>query len=166
MAQLPKTVRDFTAFIDGTGLAGRIKQATLPTITLSTEEHTAGGMAGTVDVFMGKADKMEIELEMDGMSDEFLQGIGDPDFPITMRGAISNGGRKESAIFETRGLFREAELGNLTRSDKGMTKLKSTLSYFKATIADRVVYEIDVLGGRLIVDGKDLLQEQRAALGI
>ncbi|GLQ20514.1 phage major tail tube protein [Algimonas porphyrae] len=166
MIELPKVVSDFTAFIDGRGLAGRINEAKIPAIGLVTEEHTAGGMGGTVDIWMGLVEKMETEVTVDGMSAAFTEGLGRSDFPLTLRGVLVNDDVTEQAIFQTRGLYKKAEFGDLKRKDKGSQKLMATLSYFKATIGSVEIVEVDVINKIFIVDGVDRFAEHRAALGL
>ena len=166
MAQYPTTVVNFTAFIDGTSLAGRVTKGVVPNLTLATEEHSAGGMAGTVDVFTGALEKLEAELEMAGLSPDFMAGLGRTDFPLTLRGSISDGTAPNSAIYQMRGLFRSLETGDFERGNKGMQKIGVTLTYLKVTIAGRELAEADVLGSRLIIDGRDLMADHRAALGL
>lgn len=163
--KLPNLVTDFVAFIDGIGYAGSIKEATLPKIALVTEEHIAGGMGGTIEIFMGAVEKMELSMTIDGLSPEFLKTLGNPDTPLTLRGALKSGAVTETAIFQTRGLYKEIEFGNMARKDKGSQKLTAILTYFKATIGGVEIIEVDVLGKIFKVNGKDLMAEQRAALG-
>lgn len=165
MIKLPKTVSDFTGFLDGTDMAGRIDEATPPAVTLLTEEHMAGGMAGTLDIFMGGVEKLEMNLTMTGLSPDFLKRFGEADVPLTARGVISDGSNTVPAIFQTRGLFRQAEFGALARKNKGSTKITATLSYYKVTIDGEDIFEIDVLNKILIINGKDLLADHRTALG-
>ncbi len=41
---LPKILKNFNAFVDGRGYAGRIDEISLPKLSIKTEEHRAGGM--------------------------------------------------------------------------------------------------------------------------
>lgn len=165
MAKLPHVIKDFTGFVDGVGFAGRIQEGKLPKIALVTEEHTAGGMGGSVDIGMGLLEKLEAELTMDGMSADFTKMLGQPDGGLTLRGSISDGYTTEAAVFQMRGLFKEVEFGNMKRKDKGTTKLAVTLTYFKANIAGVDVTEVDVLNKVWRVHGTDRFAEQTAALG-
>jgi len=165
MAQLPQFVKDFTAYLDGAGLAGMIDEATLPSISLETEDHSAGGMGGTVDIWMGLIEKLEVYLTMTGLSSSFTDQLGNPDTAITNRGVISDGQTTSSAIFQMRGLFKKVEFGALKRKDKGSTKITATLTYYKVTIADKVIIEIDILNKVFVRNGVDLFTEHRKALG-
>ena len=165
MAELPKIIKDFTGFIDGVGMAGRLDEGKLPKIALVTEEHVAAGMGGTVDLGMGHLEKMEAELTMFGLSSDFTKMLGDPDGGLTLRGAISDGVTTEAAVFQMRGLFKEVEFGNMKRADKGSTKIMVTLTYFKTNIGGVDVLEVDVINKVWRVHGVDRFAEQSAALG-
>lgn len=41
---LQKILKNFNAFVDGRGYAGRIDEISLPKLSIKTEEHRAGGM--------------------------------------------------------------------------------------------------------------------------
>lgn len=165
MVKLPKIIRDFTSFQDGVGLAGRCEEATIPDIDFVTEEHTAGGMGGTVDLWMGLMAKMESEITLTGMSSDFTRQLGKPDGTMTHRGDLSDGKVSEAAIFEMRGLFKKGTFGSMKRKDKGQTKVMASLTYFKATIGGREVVEIDVINKVCRIDGEDRFAESRANLG-
>lgn len=165
MAQLPKIIKDFTGFIDGVGLAGRLEEGTLPKVALVTEEIALAGMGGTVDASMGLLEKMESDLTMVGLSSDFTKMIGSEDGGLTLRGAISDGTETQAAVFQMRGLFKEVEFGSMKRKDKGSTKIMVSLSYFKANIGGTDVLEVDVINKIFKVHGVDRFAEQRAALG-
>lgn len=165
MAQLPKIIKDFTAFIDGFGMAGRLEEGTIPKVALVTEELALAGMGGTVDASMGLLEKMESALTMVGLSSDFTRMLGAEDGGLTLRGAISDGSETQAAVFQMRGLFKEVEFGSMKRKDKGSTKLMATLSYFKANIGGVDVIEVDVVNKVFLVHGVDRFADQRAALG-
>jgi len=165
MAQLPKIIKDFTGWIDGVGLAGRLEEGTLPKVALVTEEIVLAGMGGTVDGSMGLLEKMESALTMVGLSSDFTKMLGSEDGALTLRGAISDGSETQSAIFQMRGLFKEVEFGSMKRKDKGSTKIMATLSYFRATVENVEVLECDVMNKVFRVHGVDRFAELRAALG-
>ena len=58
---LPKILKNFNAFVDGRGYAGRIDEISLPKLSIKTEEHRAGGMDIPVAIDMGM-EKLEAEL--------------------------------------------------------------------------------------------------------
>ncbi len=164
MAIKPHSLVDFSAFVDGVGLAGKVTEGAAPKVALLVEEHLAGGMGGTVDIMMGAVEKMETTVSMSGVEADYYSRIGS-EISMTYRGATNDGESTRAVIHQMRGLVREADGDALKRKDKGMVKNTMTVEYYKLTINDKVILEIDVMGKSFIVDGKDLWAEQRAALG-
>lgn len=165
MARLPSTVRDFAAYAEEVGYAGRCDELKLPEVALATEEYRAGGLGGTVDLPMGHLEKMEAEMMLSGLDPEYTRVLGQEDGALTFRGSIGDGFTEGEAIFEMRGFFKKAAFGDLKTGDKGSTRLTCNVRYFKATIADVVVLEVDIINKRWVVDGVDRFAAQRAALG-
>ena len=50
---LPRTLRNFSLFVDGTGYAGKVTELTLPTLTIQNEEYRAGGLDAPIAIDMG-----------------------------------------------------------------------------------------------------------------
>ena len=59
---LPRVLKAFAAFVDGTNYMGEVPEVTLPTLSRKMEEYRAGGMQGPVDLDFGQ-EKMEAELK-------------------------------------------------------------------------------------------------------
>lgn len=163
---LPKTLRNFIAFIDGFGWAGVIEEGMPPKLALVTEEYEGGGMAGPVDLDMGSVAKLEGELTFAEYNPSILGHFGKVDLPITLRGAQTADGTTESVIWQMRALIRELDPGTLKRGDGARLKLAYTASYLKLTVAEQEVIEIDQVNMIRKVGGVDQLDDQRRALGI
>ncbi|MBE0529546.1 MAG: phage major tail tube protein [Rhodospirillales bacterium] len=161
---LPKTLKNFTVFVDGVGYAGRIEEGAPPKTTLDTQEFAGGGMAGTVDIPMGTVAKMEFEFTLAEMNPDVIGKLGQADVPITFRGA--QGTENEAVIIETRSLIREPDLGTWKRGDKNTLKIAATASYYKLSIAGSDVIEVDVEAMKFVVRGVDQLAAVRTALGL
>ncbi len=165
MSQLPHSLVDFTAFVDGVGRAGKVTEGAGPKVALLVEEYIGGGMGGSVDIPMGAVEKMETTISMNGVEADYYRHIGKT-IGMTYRGATNDGESTQAVIHQMRGLMREADGDAMKRKDKGMVKNTMTVEYYKLTIGNDVVLEIDVMGKRFIVDGNDIWAEQRAALGL
>lgn len=165
MIKLPELLTDYTMFKNGTDYAGQVDELSLGKIVGVGEEILAGGMAAPIDVFMGRVEKMTIEAGCHGITSEFTEGLFDPDYSVTFRGAVGPVSDSKAVIIETRGLYKELEIGAFSATNKGSQKFTATLGYLKISIGSAVPLEIDVLGKKIIVHGKDLLASQRAALG-
>lgn len=165
---LPKTLTNFTAFIDGFGWAGKITEGTPPSLALLTEEYHAGGMAAPVDLDMGSVEKLEFELTFGEYNALLYRYIGQNNVPITLRGAqaAADGSGTESVVYSTRCLVKATDPGSWQRGQRGTQKLMLTASYLKVTINEVPVAEVDVETMVRVVDGVDQLAATRRALGI
>lgn len=161
---LPKTLKNFTVFVDGANYAGRIQEGAPPKIAIDTQEWSGGGMAGTVDIPMGTIQKMEFEYTLGEMAGEIIGKLGRKDVPVTFRGA--QGDENEAVIIDTRVLMREVDLGTWKRGDKNTMKIANTASYYKLTVAGAVIIEIDVENMKYVVNGVDQMAAMRTALGM
>jgi P2 family phage contractile tail tube protein len=65
-----------------------------------------------------------------------------------------------------RGRHKEVDSGEWKTGESSTTKVSSTNSYAKLTINGEVLYEVDLVNMIEIVDGVDLMEEHRNALGL
>ncbi|QXY84980.1 hypothetical protein EWI73_14120 [Salmonella bongori] len=65
-----------------------------------------------------------------------------------------------------RGRHKEVDSGEWKTGESSSTKVSSTNSYAKLTINGEVLYEVDLVNMVEIVDGVELMEEHRNALGL
>ena len=164
---LPKTLMDFNVFADGESWAGRAREVTLPNLTQKTEEYSAGGMAGTVDIPLGPMEKMEFDITF-AEHNPLIYGLaGRDDVPVSLRGALGSGGAPPAPMLvEMRTLIRSIEPGSFKRGEASAVKLMGTASYLRLVINGSAVLEIDAVGYIHTLAGRDLLAGARTALGL
>ncbi len=161
---LPKTLRNFNAFVDGIGYAGQIAEGTPPALTLQTEEYQGGGMAGPVDISMASVEKMEMSLTFKEHNPAIIGLFGRDDVAVSLRGAA--GPENQAIIIETRGLFRANEQGDWKAGNEGANlKVDMTPHYYKQTVNGETVIEIDKINMIFVAGGVDHLAGMKAALG-
>jgi uncharacterized protein len=167
--QLPRVLKNLNLFIDGRGYAGRVDQITLPTLTLVTEEHRAGGMDAPVDLDMGM-EVLRSTFTLSDFDEEVYALFGRLDaeaVPFSVRGALQAQGQETTPVIaQMRGGVRELDPGDWAPGTKNTLTCEATLSYFRLTIGAREVVEVDVPNMVRIVDGFDQLAGQRLALGL
>ena len=161
---IPKTLKNFTCFVDGVGYAGLVEEGAMPKLALMVEEYQGGGMAGTVDIDMGSVEKLEFELSFAEYNPALMGLFGRNDLQVTLRGA--QGPENEAVIVETRGLFRELDGGSWKAGEKGTLKCSFTASYVKMTVAGQELVEIDIEGLVFKSGGVDRNASMRSALGL
>lgn len=86
---LPRVLKNFNLFIDGTGYAGRVQEVTLPKLTHRTEEFKMGGLDTPVQVDMG-LEKLESDITLSEYDTYVIKLFGIEDnslLPISLRGS-------------------------------------------------------------------------------
>ncbi len=165
---IPKILKNFNAFVDGRGYAGRVDEVTLPKLTVKTEEHRAGGMDVPVEIDMGM-EKLEAEITFAEYDAELFRLFGLVDgnsVSVTLRGAIQAGGDAEPVVVSLRGSFRELDSGNWKAGDKATLKCMMAVRYYRLNISGSDVIEIDAENMIRIIGGEDQMASIRQAIGI
>lgn len=165
---LPRKLKKFTAWVDGTGYLGKVQELEPPKLSLKTEEYRAGGMDAPVEIDMGM-EKLEANATFAEYSPELFEKFGvveGKDVPFTFRGAIRANAEADEVILEMRGRIRELDTGTWKAGDDSTLKIAIALRYYKVTIAGEEVIEIDPVNMIRKIGGVDQLETERSALGI
>ena len=165
---LPKKLKKFTAFVDGTGYLGKVEEVEPPKLVVKTEEYRSGGMDASVEIDMGM-EKLEATITFAEYSPELFTKFGvidGADVPFTLRGAIQADSEADAVIIELRGRIRELDPGSWKAGDNTTLKVAVAVRYYKLTIAGKEVVEIDPVNMIRKIGGVDQLASQRAALAV
>lgn len=167
---LPNTLKNFNAFNDGKSFMGLIEELKLPKLSRKMEEFRGGGMDGPVDIDVGQ-EKLEIEQVCGGFVVDAYKAYGltkAAGVLIRFAGAYQRDDTGDVMAVEivVRGRHKEIDPGDAKGGDKGKTTIKSTLTYYKLTVDGKEVLEIDLLSFLFKVDGTDMLEAQRKAIGL
>ena len=169
MAMIPETLANMNLFVDGKSFQGDVPSLTLPKLTLKMEEHRAGGMDLAVEMDQGM-EKQEAGFVTTGVRRESLKFFGLADgtsFNGTFRGAFKGRKGKITPVVVTlRGSLKEVDMGDWKAGDKAEIKHNVAVTYYKLEVDGQVIYEIDALGMKRVINGVDQLVEQRRALGL
>jgi P2 family phage contractile tail tube protein len=177
---LPKILKNFNAFVDGKGFAGRIEEIQLPKLTLKTEEFRAGGMDVPVQIDLGM-EKMEAELTFAEYDPDMFRlfGItggstsgGNAGISFTLRGGMQSTGSAESVVINLRGIIKELDAGTWKAGEKSTLKCIVAAHYYRLTIGggsaanNHELIEIDAENMIRKINGSDQLSSLRSAIGI
>ncbi|MDQ7091749.1 MAG: phage major tail tube protein [Methylococcales bacterium] len=166
---LDDILKNMNLFVDGRGQAGNIEEITLPKLASKTEEFRNGGMDAAVEVEMGM-EKLEMDFTLTRFDKAVLKlyGLAPGKLkPLTIRGSlVSENGDEVAVTINLMGMVKEVDSGSWKPGDKATLKLAVALRYYKLTIDNEVIYEIDVPNMVRIIDGVDQLATTRANLGI
>jgi len=167
---LPKKLKKFAIFNEGQMYLGEIDEIVLPKLTAKMEEWRGGGMDMAVDADMGM-EKMTLEWTVGGYAVQPFRQFGvlrADGVMLRFAGAIQAEDSADVIPVEVvaRGRHSEIDPGSSKAGEDTAIKITSSLVYYKLTINNRVEVEIDALNMVKIVDGVDLMEPFRRALGI
>jgi P2 family phage contractile tail tube protein len=166
---LPKILRNFSLYVDGIGYAGRVTEATPPTLSVQTEEFRAGGMDAPAEIDMG-LEAMELAFTLAEYDPAVLRKFGLLDqsaVQVALRGAmVDNGTDATPIVINGTGHFKEFDPGNFTAGEATEASFTMGLRYYRLTIDGNVLHEVDVVNMTRIINGVDQLASIRTAIGI
>lgn len=166
---LPRKLKHFNAFLDGESWLGLIPELTLPKLARKLDDYRGGGMEGPVKVDMGQ-EGIEIDFTT-GFDGRIFKKYGAASASALLLRFAGSWQRDDvgdvSAVeIVVRGRIAEIDHGNAKAGDDAPVKVKMALSYYKLSVDNQVLIEIDLLNFVHNVDGTDQLAAHRAALGI
>jgi len=166
---IPQMLSNTNLFVDGVSFAGDVPSLTLPKLTVKTEAHRGGGMAGEIEMDMG-LEKLEASWTSTGVRREMMKYFGLSDqtgCTAVFRGAFKGlKGQITPVIATLRGMLKEVDPGDWKAGDKAEMKYAMAVTYYKLEIDGRVMYEIDMVNAVRVIDGVDQLAAERSALGL
>ena len=131
-----------------------------------------GGMPGAVDVDLGLDDSaLDTEFSIGGTELLLFKQMGKATvdgIQLRFTGSIQRDdtGEVQAVELVVRGRHKEVDSGEWKTGESNTTKVTSTNSYAKLTINGEVLYEVDLINMVEIVDGVDLMEAHRNALGL
>ncbi|CFQ36792.1 phage major tail tube protein [Yersinia bercovieri] len=168
---LPRKLKLMNLFNDGRDYMGIVSAITLPKLTRKLENYRGGGMNGVAPIDLGlDDDALSMEWSMGGLDELVLQQWGAPKVdgvPLRFAGAYQRDdtGEVTAVEVEIRGRHKEIDGGESKQGEDTETKVSTQCTYYKLTIDGKVVMEIDVVNLIEMVNGVDLLEAQRKAIG-
>ncbi|WP_271460990.1 phage major tail tube protein [Pantoea leporis] len=169
---LPRKLKHLNLFNAGDNWQGLIESVTLPKITRKFEKYRGGGMDGAVDIDMGLDDgALDTEFTCGGVEAKLFKQMGTltvDGVQLRFTGSIQRDdtGEVQAVELVVRGRHKELDSGEWKTGESSTTKVSGTNSYAKLTINGEVLYEIDLVNMIHIVDGTDLMEAHRNALGL
>jgi P2 family phage contractile tail tube protein len=162
-------LRKFVCFVDGFGKLGDCEAATLPVLTVKTEEYRGGGMDTPVEVDLG-TEKLEFKFTMTSVDDQVIEKWGlapGQQKQFTLRGSLaSSAGEVANVVANMRGIIKNIDFQEFKPGDKMSVEFQVALDYYKLSKGDRVMIEIDIENVKRIVGGVDQLNNDRINLGL
>jgi P2 family phage contractile tail tube protein len=162
-------LKNLTAWVDGRGYAGQVKDVNPPKLTQKTDEFQGGGMVAPVAITVGM-EKLMADFQLIAYDADVLALFGVVEgsaVPLTIRGALESfDGTVTSIVMTMRGKITELDPGTWTPGEVPFLKCTMALNYYKLQHGTKVVTEIDVENMIASISGTDTLTAFRAALGL
>ncbi|MDR2008097.1 MAG: phage major tail tube protein [Alphaproteobacteria bacterium] len=170
LSTIPKILKDFAVYIDGTRYAGQVSEIELPKITIKKEDYRVGYM--NVPITMG-LEPMECTITMT----EQVKGIfllmgmlnNNSGSLVSFRGYQEGEGgldASNSIEIQMRGVFTEYDMGTAKKGDVPSYKLKIALQQYIYKQDNVELISIDPYTNTFKVGETDQLVSSKKALGI
>lgn len=168
---LPKKLKHMNLFNEGASYMGQCGTVTLPKLTRKLEAWRGAGMDGAAKVDLGMGDDLDLEWTLGGIDITVLKQYGVAQangVMLRFAGSYQQDDTGETIPVEvvTRGRHEEIDMGDAAPGEDTEHKIKTVLTYYKLIVDGADVIEIDTLAMIFTVDGKDLLAEHRANIGV
>lgn len=167
---LPRKLKNFNLFVVGLSYAGLVPEITLPKLSRKTEDYRAGGMGGPIKSLQG-LEALEMQWTLAGYDFTALAQWGSQSVGgllLRFAGALQSedSGAISSVEVVMRGAHTEVDFGAAKAGDKTEIKISTALSYYKLSLNNLPLIEIDVVNLIERVGGVDLAVDERAAIGL
>lgn len=167
---LPKKLKFFQLSIEGIGYMHEVPELVLPTLARNMVDYQSGGMDMPIKSDMG-GQAMTMEWTSAGVLPEVFGQFGAQKHDaVALRFSGAHQADDSDAVqavqIVARGRHSQIDPGTAKKGEDTPVKVTSELSYYKLTIDGKDIIEIDPLNMVYKVNGKDLLADHRAALGL
>ncbi|GGE50515.1 major tail tube protein [Halopseudomonas oceani] len=169
---MPRKLKNFNIFNDANSYQGIAKNITLPALARKMEAYRGGGMNGPVKADLGLSDDgIQVEWTLGGWDLLAIRQWGATSasaVALRFTGAVQQDdtGATQAVEVVMRGRHEEIDFGNAEPGGDTEHSITTTCTYYKLSVDGEVLVEIDILNMVEIVNGEDILADQRAALGI
>ena len=169
---LPKKLKHLNLFNDGNSYLGVVKSVTLPALARKMESYRGGGMNGGVKADLGMADDgLQFDWKTGGLDLISLKQFGAVNasaVALRFSGSFQQDDTGETSTVEiaVRGRHESIEMGEAKAGDDTEHGIKTTCTYYKLTVDNEEIIEIDLLNFIEKVGGVDMLEKQRSAIGV
>jgi len=169
---LPRKLKNLNLFNDANSYVGVVKSVTLPPLGRKMESYRGGGMNGPVKADLGFSDDgIQFEWKTGGLDLIALRQFGAVNasgVALRFSGAFQRDDTGDVSAVELvmRGRHETIEMGDAQPGEDTEHSITTTCSYYKLIVDNEDIIEIDLLNFIENVNGVDLLEKQRAAIGL
>ncbi|RAS17400.1 phage major tail tube protein [Paraburkholderia bryophila] len=167
---MPRKMKGFNLFHNGTNFVGQTKEITLPKLTRKMEDYQGGGMSGPIQIDFGQ-EAIQLEWTCGGFMPDVLKQYG-----ITKHDGVllrfAGGYQAEdkdgydSIEVVVKGRHKEIDFGSTKPKEDTEMKITTVASYYKLSVNGEDLIEMDFINMIEKINGVDLLQQLRNAIGL
>jgi P2 family phage contractile tail tube protein len=169
---MPRKLKNLNLFNDANNYVGVVKSVTLPPLGRKMEAYRGGGMNGPVKADLGFSDDgIQFEWKTGGLDLISLKQFGAVNasgVALRFSGPFQQDDTGETSTVEVvmRGRHETIEMGDAQPGEDTEHSMTTTCSYYKLTVDGEEIIEIDLLNFIEKVNGVDMLEKQRTAMGL
>lgn len=163
---LPRIIKNFNAFLDGTSYFGLVEEGKLPAVKIQTEAHRGSGMDGPIGLDVGM-EGMTAELTFSEWLPAVIGKLGRQERIVLRPAKGSATDFTASPVIATMtGLITASEPDALKAGTGAKMKMAMDLRAYRLEIDGETVFNIDLVNAVREIGGTDQLAELRRAMGI
>ncbi|WP_027794574.1 phage major tail tube protein [Paraburkholderia acidipaludis] len=167
---LPSKLKGFNLFHNGENFAGKVAEVALPKLTRKMEDYQGGGMSGPIKIDFGQ-EGIQMEWTAAGFLKSVLQSYGTLKHDgVLLRFAGGYQAEDSTSIdaieVVVRGRHMEIDPGTAKAKEDTAFKVTTVASYYKLTVNGETIIEIDFVNMIENINGTDLMQALRTAIGL
>ena len=169
---LPRKLKNLNLFNDANSYLGVAKSVTPPPLGRKMEAYRGGGMNGPVKADLGFSDDgIQFEWKTGGLDLISLKQFGAVNasgVALRFSGSFQQDDTGEVSAVEIvlRGRHETIDMGEAVPGEDTEHSITTTCTYYKLIVDNEEIIEIDLLNFIEKVNGVDMLEKQRAAIGI
>jgi len=169
---LPAKIKHLNFFNEGQTYIGQSESFTRPKLARKFEAFRGGGMHGAVHIDHGlEDDALDVEWVVGGYAAQVIKQMGIAEAGGVMLRFVGSVQRDDTAAVSAleivvRGRHAEIDTGEYKTGEDSNKTITTKCVYYKETLDNEVLVEIDLLNGIELVGGVDRMAEHRRAIGM
>lgn len=169
---LPRKLKHLNIFVDGDNWIGVAEEFTPAKLSMKTEEYRGGGMPGSVEINMGlDGGALNTEFTFGGYEAALLKKMHAAKIDavlVRFAGSFQRDDTGEVVPVEIvqRGRIKEIDSGNMKTGDNTQMKVSMLNTYYKVIVNGEELVEIDIVNMIHKVNGVDMMEAHRKAIGL
>lgn len=161
-------LRGMGVYVAGRGKAGTAQQVQLPELSALVESYRGAGMAGEIEIFQG-LQPIEMSFQMSGADVDVLRMfgvVGNANNVLRFEGVEKDEtGRTRSVEVRVEGLVKTVSHEAWQQGQAAPMTATVNCRVYQMIVAGQTLHDIDLVAGRVVVNGTDLYADVRTAAG-